>query len=117
MRHGAALLPTDLRITLRPPLGSDLLYELPSGDGWGSMLHTVSADGTTVDFPRLGWGNEGYSGTIRLRFASHPGAIGALGDTLKADFEFHMYPAQFPRLTQWHVRGSFEVPTATLTSP
>lgn len=108
---------TDLSITLRPPLGSQLLYELPSGDGWGPMLHTVNLEGTTVELPRLGWGNEGYTGTIWLRFASYPGATGTPEDTLKADVEFHMYPAEFPRLTQWHVRGSFELPTATPTSP
>ncbi len=112
---------SDLRLTLRAPLGNGLWYELPGGNGWGPLFHTLDAEGTTVDLPTLGWGNGGYDGTIWLRFASVPGGVrnleGApLGD-LQADVEFDMYPATFPRFSQWHVQGSFEVPASALVSP
>ena len=95
--------------------------KLPSGDGWGPLFHTLDTEGTTVDLPTLGWGNEGYRGTIWLRFASAPGGVrnlqGDLRGDLRADVEFDMYPAAFPRFGQWRVHGVFEVPASALVSP
>lgn len=100
-----------------PQEWGDLMMKLPGGDGWGSITHRVDVDGLTVDFDRLGWGSEGYNGTVFLSFRPEYGEAPATwGGTFRVEAEFDMNGTGLRRFVRWRVHGNWEIPVnATIT--
>lgn len=108
--HAEATRVKNLRLRLTGPSGWKPVFEFPGGDGWGPITYRVDAHGLLLEFDHLGSGGEGYAGTIGLSFPGLQPADSKAGERIKAEVEFDLCPIGFPRLKQWHVRGTWDVP-------